>query len=51
MFAHHIITFFLLTLSYSTNFTRVGNLVLSQMDLVDIVLPVRNSLSLIALSR
>lgn len=40
MFAHHIITFLLLTTSYSSNFTRIGNLILCQMDVVDMFLPV-----------
>lgn len=41
MFTHHIITFLLLSGSYATNFTRVGNLILCQMDVVDMILPVR----------
>jgi acyl-CoA-dependent ceramide synthase len=41
MFAHHVITILLIVTSYASNFTRVGNLILCQMDLVDILLPVR----------
>jgi len=41
MFFHHVITVLLCTLSYATNWTRVGNLILSLMDFCDIILPVR----------
>lgn len=39
MFAHHVITVLLCTLSYAANWTRVGNLILCIMDMVDILLP------------
>lgn len=41
MFTHHIITNSLLFASYTYHFTRVGNLILVLMDVVDIFLPVR----------
>lgn len=40
MFTHHIITNSLLFASYTYHFTRVGNLILVLMDVVDIFLPV-----------
>lgn len=43
MFAHHVITVLLCTLSYAANWTRVGNLILCIMDMVDILLPVSTS--------
>ena len=43
MFAHHVITVLLCTLSYAANWTRVGNLILCIMDMVDILLPVSPS--------
>ncbi|KAF2843724.1 longevity assurance proteins LAG1/LAC1 [Patellaria atrata CBS 101060] len=39
MFTHHIITCILMLFSYGYYQTKVGNLILSLMDLVDIVLP------------
>ncbi|GAA5894518.1 hypothetical protein JCM5296_005118 [Sporobolomyces johnsonii] len=39
MFAHHIITTLLMSSSYVTNFTRIGNSILCTMDLSDIFLP------------
>lgn len=40
MMAHHVITIVLLVLSYFTNFTRVGCMILFLMDWCDIFLPV-----------
>jgi acyl-CoA-dependent ceramide synthase len=41
MFAHHVITNSLIFASYTYHQTRVGNLILVLMDVVDIFLPVR----------
>lgn len=40
MFAHHIITCSLIYTSYVYHMTKVGNLILCIMDVVDILLPV-----------
>jgi acyl-CoA-dependent ceramide synthase len=40
MFSHHIITTILIFTSYCYHHTKVGNLILCTMDLVDIILPV-----------
>jgi acyl-CoA-dependent ceramide synthase len=40
MFSHHIITTILIFTSYCYHQTKVGNLILCTMDLVDIILPV-----------
>ncbi|KAK7061675.1 putative longevity assurance proteins LAG1/LAC1 [Favolaschia claudopus] len=40
MMAHHVITVFLMGLSYFFNFTRVGSLIMFLMDLCDIFLPI-----------
>jgi acyl-CoA-dependent ceramide synthase len=40
MLAHHIITIVLMSTSYALHLTRVANLVLVLMDVVDIVFPV-----------
>ncbi|KAM0253899.1 hypothetical protein ACHAQJ_007074 [Trichoderma viride] len=39
MLTHHIVTIALVTASYAYHFTRVGNLILIIMDIVDIVFP------------
>lgn len=41
MMAHHVITVILMTMSYFSNFTRVGCLIMVLMDWCDIFLPVR----------
>ena len=41
MFSHHIITISLIYASYRYGHTRVGNLILVLMDVVDLFLPVR----------
>lgn len=41
MMTHHVITIFLITTSYFSNFTRVGCLIMVLMDWCDIFLPVR----------
>jgi len=41
MFAHHIVTIGLIYCSYRYHFTRIGNLILVLMDVVDLFLPVR----------
>lgn len=41
MFSHHIITTALISSCYFYHFTRVGNLILVVMDVVDLFLPVR----------
>lgn len=40
MFAHHILTIFLIVSSYLGNFTRVGTVIHVLMDFCDILLPV-----------
>ena len=40
MFAHHIITSFLIVGSYIYHMMRAGNVILCTMDIVDILLPV-----------
>lgn len=40
MLTHHIVTCILISSSYFTNFTRIGNAVLCTMDFSDIVLSV-----------
>src|ERR1051325_11610932 len=40
MLAHHAVTILLISFSYSTNWTRIGNAVLCTMDFADILLPV-----------
>jgi acyl-CoA-dependent ceramide synthase len=40
MLTHHIVTIALVTASYAYHFTRVGNLILITMDIIDIVFPV-----------
>ena len=40
MFTHHVITCALIFTSYGYHQTKVGNLILCLMDVVDIVLPV-----------
>ena len=40
MFTHHVITSVLMLTSYAYHQTKVGNLILCLMDVVDIVLPV-----------
>lgn len=40
MFTHHIVTIVLISTSYALHQTRVGNLVLVLMDVVDIFFPV-----------
>lgn len=40
MFSHHIITTLLISSCYCYHFTRVGNLILVIMDVVDLFLPV-----------
>lgn len=44
MFAHHVITVSLLYLSYTYNFTRVGNVILILMDVCDINLSIAKML-------
>lgn len=46
MLTHHIITCFLVTVAYVYRYTRVGNVVLCLMDVVDLLLPVSSSSSL-----
>lgn len=41
MFTHHIITTLLISSCYAYHHTRVGNLILVIMDVVDLFLPVR----------
>lgn len=50
MFTHHIVTISLIFASYRYGLTRVGNLVLVLMDVVDLFLPVRQSLVLLCRS-
>ena len=40
MLTHHVITISLISSCYSYHFTRVGNLILVLMDVVDLFLPV-----------
>ena len=40
MFTHHIITTALMSLSYVLNWTRIGTLILCNLDFADILLPV-----------
>lgn len=40
MFTHHVFTCALLFLSYGNYHTRVGTVILSCMDIIDIILPV-----------
>lgn len=47
MFAHHIITCALMLGSYTCHVTRVGNVILCIMDIVDILLPVSSCYSLV----
>lgn len=42
MFTHHIVTICLIHTSYRYHFTKVGNLILVLMDVVDLFLPVRD---------
>lgn len=44
MFTHHIITSLLMLMSYGWYQTKVGNVILCIMDVVDIILPVRITL-------
>lgn len=46
MFTHHIVTTMLIFTSYGYHQTRVANLVLCVMDVVDLILPVSYSLLL-----
>jgi len=46
MFIHHLFTSALLIASYSIYHTRVGNAILCVMDIIEIIFPVRFSLSL-----
>lgn len=48
MFTHHIVTCILLFTSYGYHQTKVANLILCLMDVVDILLPVSTPLSLIS---
>lgn len=41
MFTHHIVTCFLISMSYAYYQTKVGNAILCVMDVVDLFLPVR----------
>lgn len=41
MLSHHIVTIILISASYAYHQTRVGNLIMVQMDAVDLVFPVR----------
>jgi very-long-chain ceramide synthase len=45
MMGHHVITILLMGLSYFSNFTRVGCLIMVLMDYCDIFLPVRDKCS------
>ncbi len=40
MLTHHLITCFLIFASYAHHLTRVGNVILCLMDIVDVILPV-----------
>ena len=40
MFTHHIITCVLLLMSYGVHMTRVGNMIMCIMDIIDIILTV-----------
>lgn len=42
MLSHHFVTIGLVVASYAYHFTRVGNLILIIMDIVDIVFPVES---------
>ncbi|TVY62264.1 Sphingosine N-acyltransferase-like protein FUM18 [Lachnellula suecica] len=44
MLTHHFVTIFLITASYSYHQTRVGSLILMQMDFIDLVLPLAKCL-------
>lgn len=44
MFAHHIVTCTLIFTSYTYHMTKVGNVILCVMDVVDILLPVSSNL-------
>lgn len=50
MFTHHIVTISLIFASYRYGLTRVGNLVLVLMDVVDLFLPVRQDVALLCRS-
>jgi acyl-CoA-dependent ceramide synthase len=50
MFTHHIVTISLIFASYRYGLTRVGNLVLVLMDVVDLFLPVRQAVALLCRS-
>jgi acyl-CoA-dependent ceramide synthase len=43
MYTHHVITITLVAVSYWTNYTRVGGVIMVLMDFCDILLPVRVS--------
>lgn len=45
MFTHHIVTCTLIFFSYGHYQTKVGNVILCIMDIVDIILPVSSSFS------
>lgn len=51
MMAHHVITIGLLLLSYFTNFTRVGSLILLLMDFCDIFLPLAKMIRYLSISQ
>ncbi|KAB5528930.1 TLC domain-containing protein [Coniochaeta sp. 2T2.1] len=50
MFAHHIVTIMLIYTSYRYHFTKVGNLILVLMDVVDLFLPVAKCLKYLGYS-
>ncbi len=41
MFTHHVVTSLLMYVAYSYRWTKIGNVILVIMDVVDILLPVR----------
>jgi acyl-CoA-dependent ceramide synthase len=49
MFTHHIVTTMLIFTSYGYHQTKVANLILCIMDVVDLILPVRLSLTYLSL--
>lgn len=42
MLSHHIVTIALISASYAYHQTRVGNLIMVQMDIIDLIFPVRH---------
>jgi acyl-CoA-dependent ceramide synthase len=41
MFTHHVVTSLLMYVAYAYRWTKIGNVILVIMDVVDVLLPVR----------